>query len=121
MHVNNQGSDQAVHQGSLIGSFVICLKPPSLIAYDPHCDFSAAKKKTIAERLKSLLWGHVVFELVVCVSVCVRASIHRSEPYWCLEHISYIILGRNPKFDVWIHLGVPECHILFSGHFDLDL
>ena len=30
-----------------------------------------------------------------------------------LWHISYIIGGRNPKFSVWIHLGVVECHLLF--------
>ena len=29
-----------------------------------------------------------------------------------LWHISYIIDGRNPKFSVWIHLGVVECHTL---------
>ena len=30
-----------------------------------------------------------------------------------LWHISYIIGGRNPKFNMWIHLGVVECHTLF--------
>ena len=40
-------------------------------------------------------WGH--FELVV----------------W---HISYIIGGSNPKFSVWIHLGVVECHTLFIDY-----
>ena len=37
------------------------------------------------------------------------------------EHISYIIWVRNTKFGLWIHLGVAECHILLSGHCDLDL
>ena len=33
-----------------------------------------------------------------------------------LWHISYIIGGRNPKFIVWIHLGVVECHTLIIDH-----
>ena len=33
-----------------------------------------------------------------------------------LWHISYIIGGRNPRFSVWIHLGVVECHTLFIDH-----
>ena len=36
-------------------------------------------------------------------------SVRQSEPKSCLEPISYIIGGRNPKFSVWIHLGVAEC------------
>ena len=33
----------------------------------------------------------------------------------CTEHISYIlILNRNPKFDLRIHIGVVECCILFK-------
>ena len=27
----------------------------------------------------------------------------------------------NPKFGVWMQLWMAECHILFSGHYDLDL
>ena len=33
-----------------------------------------------------------------------------------LWHISYIFGGRNPKFSVWIHLRVVECHTLFIDH-----
>ena len=33
-----------------------------------------------------------------------------------LWHIFYIIGGRNPKFSVWIHLGVVECHTLFIDY-----
>ena len=46
----------------------------------------------------------------------------QSVPYWLghfeldLWHISYIIGGRNPKFSVWIHLGVVECHTLSIDH-----
>ena len=34
-------------------------------------------------------------------------------------HIHF--LGRNPKFRVWMHLGMAECRVLFFGYFDLDL
>ena len=27
------------------------------------------------------------------------------------DQISYIIWARNPKFGVWLHLGMAECHI----------
>ena len=36
-------------------------------------------------------------------------------------HISYILWGMNSKFGVWIHLGMAECRVSFSGHCDLDL
>ena len=36
-------------------------------------------------------------------------------------HISYVILGRNSKFCVWMHLGMAECRVPFLGHCDLDL
>ena len=39
----------------------------------------------------------------------------------CPVHISCILWGRNSKFGVWIHLGMAECRIPFSGHCDLDL
>ena len=39
----------------------------------------------------------------------------------CPEHNSYILLVRNSKFGVWMHLGIAECHVPFSGHCDLDL
>ena len=39
----------------------------------------------------------------------------------CPEHISYIILDRNPKFGLWMHLGMVECRVPFTGHCDLDL
>ena len=31
----------------------------------------------------------------------------------CLEHISNIIWGRNPKFGMWMHLGLVEFRIPF--------
>ena len=34
----------------------------------------------------------------------------------CREHISDIILGRNSKFGVWIHIGFAEYQVLFLGH-----
>ena len=39
----------------------------------------------------------------------------------CLEHISYTNWDMNPKFGVWIHLKMMECHVQFLGHSDLDL
>ena len=33
-----------------------------------------------------------------------------------LWHISYNIGGMNPKFIVWIHRGVVECHKLIMDH-----
>ena len=28
---------------------------------------------------------------------------------------------RNPKFSMWMNIGMAKCHIPFSGHCDLDL
>ena len=27
---------------------------------------------------------------------------------------------KNPKFGVWMHLWMTECHVLFKGYCDLD-
>ena len=51
----------------------------------------------------------------------VRPSVSPSVPLWCPVHISYILWGSNSKFGVWIHLGMAECRVPFSGHCDLDL
>ena len=51
----------------------------------------------------------------------VRPSICPSVPLSCPVHISYILWGRNSKFGVWIHLGMAECRVPFSGHCELDL
>ena len=32
-----------------------------------------------------------------------------------------MIYNRNLKFGVWVHLGMAECGIPFSGHCNLDL
>ena len=48
----------------------------------------------------------------------VRTSIR---PASCLVHNSHILRGRNSKFGVWMHLGMVECRVPFSGHSDLDL
>ena len=38
----------------------------------------------------------------------------------CPEHINcYIFWGRIPKYGVWVHLGVTECHIQFPGNLTL--
>ena len=31
----------------------------------------------------------------------------------CLEHISYIIKGRNLKYRMWMQLGIAKCRIPF--------
>ena len=46
----------------------------------------------------------------------VPPSVRQSVTLSCLGHISYIICGRNPKFDVWMHLGMAECRVSFIGH-----
>ena len=51
----------------------------------------------------------------------VRPSVSPSVPLSCPVHISYILWVRNSKFGVWIHLGMAECRVPFSGHCDLDL
>ena len=33
----------------------------------------------------------------------------------------YFVSSWNPNFDLKIHLGVAECHILLLGNFDPDL
>ena len=32
-----------------------------------------------------------------------------------------IMSGTNPKFGVWLHLGMVECRVPFTGHCDLKL
>ena len=55
-----------------------------------------------------------------CVCPCVRPAFV-SVPLSCPVDISYILWGRNFKLGVWMHLGMAECRIPFSGHCDLDL
>ena len=40
-------------------------------------------------------------------------------PASCPVHISYTLLNRNSKFDVWMHLGMPGLCVPFLGHLDL--
>ena len=42
-------------------------------------------------------------------------------PASCPVHIIYILWGRNPKFGLWLHLGMAEYCVQFSGHCGLDL
>ena len=48
--------------------------------------------------------------------IVITLSVH---PASCPVHISYIFWGRNSKFVVWMHLGMAECRIPFSGQCDL--
>ena len=63
---------------------------------------------------------HIVIALSVRQSVRVSARVS-VRPASCPVHISYILWGRNSKFGVWMHLGMTECRVTFSGHCDLDL
>ena len=64
---------------------------------------------------------HIVIALFVhpSVSPSVRQSVCSSR----LVSGAYILYswGRNSKFGEWMHLGMAECRVPFSGHFDLDL
>ena len=57
----------------------------------------------------------------IVIALSVRPSVSPSVPLSCPVHISYILWVRNSKFGVWIHFGMAECRIPFSGHCDLDL
>ena len=59
---------------------------------------------------------HIVIALSVRPFVCQSVR-----PASCPVHISYILWGRNSKFDLWMHLGMAECRVPFSGHCDHDL
>ena len=54
----------------------------------------------------------------IVIALSVRQSVRLAS---CPVHISYILLGRDSKFGVWMHLGMAECCVPFSGHCDLDL
>ena len=52
----------------------------------------------------------------IVITLSIRQSIHPS------RFVSGAYpLYRNPKFGVWMHLGMAECRVPFSGHCDLDL
>ena len=65
----------------------------------------------------NLGWWSVLYHLRVTVTLSSDIVLESS----CPQHISYIIEDRNPKFCVWMQLWMAECHVPFSGHFDLDL
>ena len=58
------------------------------------------------------LTSDLVFIVIKCPSI---------RPASCPVHITYTLWGRNSKFDVWMHLGMAKCRVLFLGHCDLDL
>ena len=51
-------------------------------------------------------WRHIVIAWSFRLSIC---------PASCPVHISNILLGRNTKFGVWMHLGMMECGVPFFG------
>ena len=72
-------------------------------------------------------WRSVVYHFRVTVTLTLTSDIvfivitMSVRPAACPVHISYILVGRNSKFKVWMHLGMAECSVPFSGHCDLDL
>ena len=62
-------------------------------------------------------WWSVLYHLQVTVTLTFGLVFLKNH----VMSISYIIKGRNPKFDGWMQLWLGECHIPFLGHFDLDL
>ena len=86
-----------------------------------HVSYITANIPGMCLMLDQFLWGHSLRD---CDISCfysnhiVRLSVR---PASCPEHISYILWGTNSKFDVWMHLGMVECRVPFSGHSDLDL
>ena len=67
-----------------------------------------------------VLCSQTYFGRHIYLSHCppVSLSVRRAS---CPVLISYIIWGRNPKFSVWMHLGMAECRVPWKGHCDLDL
>ena len=50
-----------------------------------------------------------------------RRIVLSAHPASCPVHISFILSDRNPKFGVWMHFGMTECRIPFSGHCEFGL
>ena len=61
-------------------------------------------------------WGRRVSHTVSGVTVILTLSSDPSSRKIVSRAYIYIIGGRDPKFSVWIHLGVVECHTLFMDH-----
>ena len=57
----------------------------------------------------------------IVITMSVRPPVRPSVPLRvrCISPIFFEV--KIPKFDVWMHLGMTECHVPFSGHCDLDL
>ena len=70
------------------------------------CDTSQNPQTLILNKVFLFLWTIFMHPFVCPCLIRVRS-------------ISYIVWGRNPKFDVLIHLEVLECRIQFSGHLGL--
>ena len=72
-------------------------------------------------------WQSVAYHFQVTVTLTLTSDLvfivitMSVRPPLCPVNISYIPLGRNSKFDVWMHLGMAECRVPFSGHHNLDL
>ena len=56
-----------------------------------------------------------VFSNQTTYSMCLKCLSVTS----CLEYISYIIWSRNPKFGMWVHLGLVEFRVPFWALCDI--
>ena len=81
-------------------------------------------KKTITGTICTigLTHIHIYAPKELSENIVIVLSIGQSvPPALCRVYLSYILSGRNPIFGVWMHLGMVECRVSFSGHCDLDL
>ena len=81
----------------------------------PTVDFNWNKRTT------SFLCPQRNFGRHIVIALSVRPSVRPSVLLSCPVNISYILWGRNSKFGVWMHLGMAECRVPFSGHCDINL
>ena len=65
-------------------------------------------------------WQNVKYYPCITVTLTLTSDLYL-ESALTPVHISYILWGGNSKFGMWMHLGMAECNVPFSGHCDLDL
>ena len=66
-------------------------------------------------------FGPAVYLGDIVITLSVRPSVSPSIPLRvrCISPIFFEI--GVPNFSVWIHLGMAECRVSFSGYCDIDL
>ena len=100
-----------------------------------HCDLDLWPSfKKFCVRSVSLIFFEVGIPTFVCI--CIFGWRSGTYLFWVTmtltsdlvliiivsgTYLLNIIWDRNPKFCVWMHLGMIECLVQFMGHCDLDL